>query len=233
MSLSGINFSGLGSGIDTDSIIKQLIALGQRPIDQVKTREQQVKQQQTAINQVAASVAALQAAAAALDTPSGFALTTADSSDATVATVSANSGAQVGSHTLQVTQLAQAHRIGAAAQPSQTAALGASGQIVVNGKAINVSASDSLQAVASNINAAQAGVNATIVSTAANSYTLVLSGTKSGAANAVSLSDTAGGAILRTTLGLIGAGTSIRNAITNGAASNLFSDSSTSIGTLL
>src|SRR5262249_49882254 len=52
-------------------------------------------------------------------------------------------------------------------------------------------------------------------------------------ANAISLSDSGGGTVLSTALGLISAGTSVRNPITNGAASNLFTDSSTSVGTLL
>jgi len=233
MSLSGINFSGLGSGIDTESIIQQLLKLQQRPITVLQQRQQQIQAQQTGINQVSAILAGFQAAAAALDNLTSFSLVKGSSADTTIATVTAESGAQAGSHTLQVTQLAQAHRLGSAALSSQDDALGVSGQVVINGKAINVSATDSLQTIASNINSAKVGVNASIVSTTTDSYTLVLTSANTGTANTISLSDTAGGAILQTTLGLIGAGTSIRSPITNGAASNLFSDSSTSVGTLL
>lgn len=233
MSLSGINFSGLSTGIDTDSIVKQLVNLAQRPVRLLQARQQQIQQQQIAINQIAATLAGFQAAAAALDSTTSFSSVKAISSDTAVATVSASLGAQPGNHTLQVTQLAQAHRLAAAAQTSQTSPLGVSGQIVINGKAINVAASDTLQTLASNINSAKVGVNASIISTEANSYTLVLTSQNTGIANTVRLSDTGNGTILRTTLGLINASTSIANPITNGAASARFVDSSSSIGTLL
>jgi flagellar hook-associated protein 2 len=233
MSLSGINFSGLGSGIDTETIIKQLSQISQRPIQKMQLRQQQIEQQQTSIAQISGIIAGLQSAATALDGTTSFTGVKASSLDETIATVSAQSGAAAGSHTLQVTNLAQTQKLGSTPQTSQTAALGVSGQIVINGKAITVAATDTLQTIASTINGAQAGVSASIISTATDSYTLVLSSGKSGTANTISLSDTAGGTILRTTLGLIGAGTSLRHAVTNGAASDLFSDSSTSVGTLL
>lgn len=233
MSLSGINFSGLGSGIDTESIIQQLLKLQQRPITMLQNRQQQVQSQQTGIAQISAILSGFQAAASSLNHLSSFSLVKGASSDATVATITADSGAQAGSHTLQVHQMAQAQKLGGASRSSQTEALGVSGQIVLNGKAINVSTSDSLQTIAANINSAKVGVSASVISTETNRYTLVLSSKHSGTANTISLSDTAGGTILQTTLGLIGAGTSLRNPITNGAASNLFSDSSTSVGTLI
>jgi flagellar hook-associated protein 2 len=233
MSLSGINFSGLSTGIDTDSIVKQLVGLAQRPVRILQARQQQIQQQQIAINQIAATLAGFQAAAAALDNTTSFSSVKATSSDTSVATVSASLGAQPGNHTLQVIQLAQAHRLAATPQTSQTTPLGVSGQIVINGKAINIAASDTLQTIASHINSAKVGVNATIISTEANSYTLVLTSQNTGTANTIQLSDTGTSTILRTTLGLIDAGTSIANPITNGAASSRFADSSSSVGTLL
>src|SRR5215470_17839545 len=100
MSSSGINFSGLGSGIDTESIIKQLLTLGQRPIQLLQQHQQQIQQQETAINQVAAAVSGLQAAASALDNPNGFNIVQANSTDSTVATATASAGAQAGNHSL-------------------------------------------------------------------------------------------------------------------------------------
>lgn len=233
MSTSGIHFSGLGSGIDTESIISQLSTLSQKAVQKIQTQQARIQQQQTSITQINALVSGLQAAASNLSNASGFTVVKASTADTTVATVSANTGAAAGSHALTVNQLAQSQRIGSAAQSSQTAALGVGGQIVINGKAINVSTTDSLQNLAANINGAQAGVSASIISTDASSFKLVLASTKTGASNTISLSDSGGGTILSGTLGLIGAGTTIRNPITNGAASNLFTDSSTSVATLL
>jgi len=233
MSTSGINFAGLGTGIDTESIIQQLLKVDSQPIQVLQARQQAIQQQQAAVNQISAAISGLQAAAATLTGPSAFSVVQGTSSDATVATITTDAGAQAGSHTLQVLQLAQAQKLASATQTSLTTPLGVSGQFVINGKAVTVNATDTLQTLVAAINNAQAGVNASIVSTAANSYTVVLSAANTGTANAISLSDVGSGSILQNTLGLVGSSASIRSPITNGAASSLFADSSTSVGTLL
>lgn len=232
MSLSGINFSGLGTGIDTESIIKQLTQLSQRPIAALQKQKQQIQQRQTSINQISALASGLLSAASALDSFNSFSVVKAESADKTVATATVQPGAPAGSYTLQVNQLAQAHRIASSTQTSQTQAMGLSGQIVLNGRAINIAATDSLQTIAANINSAKVGINAAVISTAPDSFTLTLTSANTGASNAVNLSDTSGGTILQS-LGLVGGTTSVRSPITNGAASLLFNDSATSIGTLI
>ncbi len=232
MSLSGINFSGLGTGIDTESIIKQLTQLSQRPIAALQKQQQQIQQRQTSINRISALASGLLSAASALDSFNSFSVVKAESADKTVATATVQPGAPAGSYTLQVNQLAQAHRIASSARTSQTDALGLSGQIVLNGRAINIAATDSLQVIAANINSAKVGINAAVISTASDSFTLTLTSANTGASNAINLSDTSGGTILQS-LGLVGGTTSVRSPITNGAASLLFNDSATSIGTLI
>lgn len=234
MSLSGINFSGLGTGIDTESIISQLSKIEQRPIEKLQLRQQQIQQQQTALTQIAAIVTGLQSAANTLNGVSGFSLVKASVGDDTIAKITAQAGAQVGSHSLTVNQLAQSQKLGSAVLASQTAPLGVSGQIVVNGKAVSIAGTDSLQSVAASINAAQAGVNASIISPTPSTFMLVLTAANSGTANTISLADVGGGTILQSTLGLLSStAPSIRNPITNGAASSLFADSSTSIASLV
>src|SRR5690349_17113760 len=111
MSLSGVNFSGISSGIDTESIISQLVKLQQQPITKMQQQEQTIQQQQTAISQVSALAASIQAAAGAIDSITGFTQVSATNSDDTAATVSASDGAQTGSHSLQVLQLASTQKI--------------------------------------------------------------------------------------------------------------------------
>src|SRR5690349_8379908 len=112
MSLSGVNFSGISSGIDTDSIISQLVKLQQRPITLMQQHQQTIQQQQTALSQISALVSSVQAAAGALDSSTGFAQVSATNSDDTAATISATVGAQTGAHSLQVVQLAATQKIG-------------------------------------------------------------------------------------------------------------------------
>lgn len=234
MGLSSISFSGLGSGIDTNSIIDQLLTVERRPESLIKLEQQRLQQKQTAYNGVSAQLIGLQSTSYTLNALRAFDLVTANSSDTTVATVSAQTGAQTGAHSLTVTHLAQAQKVSSTAQSSQTAPLGYTGQIIVNGKAINVQASDSLQTLAANINAAQPGVNASIISPSANQFYLTFASTNTGLQGQISLSDTAGGAFLATTLGLFdGTPASVRHAVSGTVSgSDLFQDSATSIGTL-
>lgn len=233
MGLSSINFSGLGTGIDTESVIKQLIAVEQRPQTLLQDAQKKLQQRQAAYNTVSAQLLGLQASASVLDRLRAFDLVTATTSDSDVATVTADTGAQTGAYAISVTDLAKAQVVSFAAQSSQTTPLGFTGQILVNGKAINVSASDSLSTLASNINAAGVGVTASILSPTTSSFVLTLGSNNSGLQGRITLSDTAGNTFLGTTLGLFGAGTALRNVVSASVAgSSLFTDSATSIATL-
>ena len=232
MSASGVNFSGLGSGIDTESIITQTMALKHKSVDRIQKQITDLQSRQTAIKQVSALLTGFQSASQTLNNSDSFKGVKASSSDTNIATVSASTGALSGSHTMQVMQLAQGQRLGSKSLASQTDALGVSGQIVINGKAIDVSGSDSLETLAGNINTAAVGVNASIVSTSSNAYTLVLSAKNTGTANDIQLADTAGGTILQNTLGLISGVTTSNTSGTN-TVSHLFTDSASSVGTML
>ena len=228
-----INFSGLSSGIDSNSIIDQLIAVDKQPEDSIKIQQQYLQQRQAAYNTVSAKLLGLQASTYSLDALRAFNIVTADSSAATVATVSAATGAQTGTHSLNVANLAQAQVIGSVAQSSQTAPLNQHGQIILNGKAINYQDADSLQSLAANINSAQAGVTASIITPTSGQYYLTLGSTNSGVQGKISISDTGSGSLLSGTLGLFAGTSSFAHALPSGVyGSALFADSATSIATL-
>ena len=165
-----INFSGISSGIDTNSIITELTTIARQPETLLKAQVTTLQNKQKAYSALSAALISLQAATAPLDKLRAFNLVTASSSDSTVATVSAATGAQTGTHAISVTALAQAQVISSTAQSSQTGPLNQSGQIIINGKAISYQAADSLQTLASSINAAQAGVTASIITPTAGQY---------------------------------------------------------------
>jgi flagellar hook-associated protein 2 len=235
MSVSGINFSGLQSGIDTESIISKLLDLERRPQQILKNNQSKLIQMQTAYGGITAQLLGLQSASSALNRLKAFDVVTAKSSNEEAVTVTAESGAQTGSHTIAITHLAQAQKISTSAQSSKTNPLGFSGQILLNGKSINVAASDSLETLAASINSAQAGVSASIISPSANEFYLTLGSANTGLQGRISISDTQGGAFLASTLGLFTANESfsLRNPIgATGAASNLFTDSGSAVGNL-
>jgi len=228
MASSGITFSGIGTGLDTEAIVQQLLKVQQRPLTALQNRKTEIQQQQTAIAQLNALAVGLQSSASALSATTGFTGVSASSSNTDAVLVTAAPGALAGAHTIEVLALAKRQRIAGVTFTSQTdpIGLGAAAQIVVNGKAISLDASESLQTLASKINSAKAGVSASIVSETAGTYRLVLSSTDTGLENVMRLSDVGSGAVLATTLGLI-------SGSTKSETSELFSNSATSIATLL
>ncbi len=228
-----INFSGLSSGIDSASIIAQLIAVDKEPENSIKIQQQYLQQRQSAYNTVSAKLLGLQVATYSLDALRAFNLVTATSSSDTVATVSAATGAQTGTHAINVTNLAQAQLIGTAPQASQTNPFNQHGQIVINGKTINYQDADSLQTLAANINSAQAGVTASILTPSPGQYYLTLGSTNTGVQGKISISDTGTGNLLGGTLGLFANTSSFAHPLSGGVVgSGLFADSATSVGTL-
>lgn len=228
-----INFSGISSGIDSASIIKQLIAVDKQPEDSIKIQQQYLQQRQAAYNTISAKLIGLQATTYSLDALRAFNLVTATSSSATVATVSAQTGAQTGTHSINVTNLAQAQLIGTSAQTSQTNPINQHGQIIINGKAINYQDADSLQTLAANINSAQAGVTASIITPTAGQYYLTLGSTNTGVQGKINISDAGAGNLLGGTLGLFASSAGFAHALPGGVyGSGLFADSATSVGTL-
>ncbi|HJP83320.1 MAG TPA: flagellar cap protein FliD N-terminal domain-containing protein, partial [Fimbriimonadaceae bacterium] len=216
--LSGISFSGLSSGIDTDSIISRLIQLEQIPISRLQQRQQQIQQQQQVYAQFRSNLQAFSAAAGALNSSAVFNPLTTTSSKPEVATVSATSDALVGTYNLAVSKLAQAQKVASLAQTDSTTALGKEGQFVVNGKAIQVQTTDTLRSIAQKINDANTGVTASIIDGGSGSTYLTLASNATGIKGKIQVTDFGGDSIVGL-LGITSGAPSIREPIANGAAS--------------
>ena len=166
---------------------------------------------------------------------------TSSSTNTAAATITTQVGAAVGSHSLSVTQLAQAQEVVSASQSSGTTALGLSGSFTLNGKTIQINSGDALQDVAAKINAAGTGATANVVTVGTNDYRLTLTSTQTGVANSLAASDT-GGTVLGS-LGLIQSGAaSVRQSVsyaqggttyTTGAGSLTLASASQAVGTQL
>lgn len=188
--MQGITFSGLGSGLDTASIIDQLVALERIPINQIEAQKQTTQQKLNLIGTFKGLVKGLQSAAQDLAAQSSFLSFTVQASIDGVASISASGSATAGTHSLEVLQLAATDRWAFDGVATRDTALsGSDGQITfdVNGEsfAVDVVAADSsLDDIAAAIND-QAGdaVAATVVNagtSAAPSYQLVLTSRETG-----------------------------------------------------
>lgn len=232
MGTSGINFSGLVSGLDTDALIQQIIQVESRRKRIWTTQQSQLTQRLSGLQAVQTQLLGFQSALSQLTMQGAFRSVSARSSAESVAQVTVTSDALPGTYLLEVSQLATNHKLSTATQSSAEGALGLEGSFLVNGKQVNVVASDSLRDIAARINNVGAGVTASVLSTASNQHYLVLTARQTGAANAISLNDLGSGNVLQS-LGLINATTSLKNPVANGARSDGFANATSSIASLL
>lgn len=119
-----ISAPGVGSNLDVNGIVTQLMAIERAPLNRIDRQEISFQAQLSAYGNVRSALSSFQSAIDALSSGTRFRARSFSSSDTTVASGSASSTAQVGSYTLNVTQTAQAQSLVAIGQGTLTAAIG-------------------------------------------------------------------------------------------------------------
>jgi flagellar hook-associated protein 2 len=175
--MAGIQLSGLASGFDWQSLVDKLIEVERIPQTRLRTEQTLGTQKSTALTGLNTRLLALQEAIKPLAGDSGdiFAVRTASLGSSTSSwSASAAAGAEAGSYTFDITQLAtKAQRLGtleAGGNLSATADVSGvtigtmplastvtAGDFTVNGARISVAATDSLQDVFDRISTATGG----------------------------------------------------------------------------
>jgi flagellar hook-associated protein 2 len=186
--MAGITLTGMASGLDTDTIISQLMALEQNKVTAVQMRQVKVQAHKDDLGTIKTKLDAFKTAAAALsDAATWKATQTTSSSDITKLGVTLLSGAGIGGHTVQIDKLASSAQHGFTYTPSgtagsfdlsyaPTAADPTPAKVTIN-VAANATASD----VATLINANEnAPVYAAVIKDASNNERIVLSARKTG-----------------------------------------------------
>lgn len=239
---------GLISGLDTATLIDQLVAVSRKRVDLVVNNRELQSEKLTAFQSLNTQISSFQSAAETLKDSDTFDVfktsssttSTTYSEDALIG-VSATSDASPGTHTVSFTgtsQLAKARQLSSQSFASSTLAQGLTGEFVINGKGISVSTTDSLSDIIATINTANSGTDATgvtasLISVSDTDNRMVLTSDNTGE-NAFTLLD----ASLDTEdilegLGLASATKSIKNTTSDGAKSDEFSNSSTTVKSLL
>ncbi len=113
-----LSASGLGSGLDINSLVSQLMAVERQPLSAMARKEASFQAKLSAFGQVKGSLSALQAAANALKDAAKFSATKATVGADAGFTASTASGAAAGSYSVQVEQLAKTQRIATSATTS-------------------------------------------------------------------------------------------------------------------
>ena len=107
-----ISSPGIGSGIDTGSIVQQLVALERQPIERLLVQEAQVSTQLSAFGQIKSVLSDFQSSLEAVNELSEFSVLKAKSSDSAVLSATASSTASPGVFNLTVNRIAETHRLG-------------------------------------------------------------------------------------------------------------------------
>ena len=189
----GISSTGIGSGLDVNTIVTQLMNAERGPIGILQTKQTANNAKLSAYGSLKSAVSTFQTALKGLNA-AGLGARSATSSSVTTLGVTAGTDAVPGSYAIEVTQLAKQTKLSSAGHTDTAALMGAGTMSIQVGAkaAVNIPAGDySLDTLSKAINAAQAGVSATIVNDGSASR-LVITATDSGVANTVKITAAGG-----------------------------------------
>lgn len=120
----GLSSPGIGSNLDINGIISQLMSVESQPLSVLDKQEASYLSKVSAFGTLSGSLGSFQSALAGLANPAKFQGVNASASDSTVLSATATSKAVAGAYSVNVTQLAQAQTIATAGQATSTATLG-------------------------------------------------------------------------------------------------------------
>lgn len=195
-----ISSAGIGSGLDVETIVTKLMAIEQQPLKLLQNTATTIQTKISAFGGLQSSVSAFRDAALALTNPSTWSGTAGTSSDAGSVGVSSTASAVAGSYAVTVQALATTQSVASTAFAASSSTVG-SGTLHINlgqwsaapastftaasgatGLDIVVTDTDTLATLRDKINAAGAGVSASIL-TDTSGARLVLNSSATGAAN--------------------------------------------------
>ena len=206
-----ITATGIGSGLDVESLVSQLVLSDVQPVEnRLNTKEATYLAQLTAYGSVKSALAKFQTAAASASAASQYTGKLASTSSSDAVTATAEPSAAVADYAVDVVSLATAPSLASGAFSATTETLGTGTLTISLGtvtydsvagsvtgftqksgtSAVSVvidSSNNTLTGVRDALNAASAGLNASVVNDGSG-YRLVIQSNTTGAENAISIS---------------------------------------------
>ncbi|MBN1942704.1 MAG: flagellar filament capping protein FliD [Phycisphaerae bacterium] len=109
--MATISFGGVFTEIDWSVIIDSMMAAERIPLTRLQTKKTDYESKQGAIDALSDAFTSFKSAISSLNSNSTLRSVSVTSSDSDVATATAGSGAYEGTHTVEVNQIAQSHRL--------------------------------------------------------------------------------------------------------------------------
>ncbi len=190
-----ISSPGVGSGLDVNSIVEQLMVLERRPLDRLEEKKATYEAQISAYGTLTSALSTFKDAMDALNDLADFKKFSAESSDDTVFTATANELAASGSYDLTIDRIAEQHKMAAGNvfADSDTTTIGTAGDtmtIQVGADSFTVDiGGKTLDQIRDAINNAtdNTGVGATVINDSTG-YRLILSANETGSDNFLQVS---------------------------------------------
>lgn len=203
--MAGITISGVGSGLDINSLVTQLVAAERLPTEtRLNKQETQVQAKLSALGTIKGAMSSFQGALSGVRFASAITARSATSADNDIFTASATDSATLGSHSVEVTDLAQAHKLSTDAEFNSSSDAIGTGIITFQfgtfdgatfttnankpTKSITIDSSkNSLQGIRDAVNSANFGVRASIIDDGSGKQRLSFASQESGAANSMKI----------------------------------------------
>src|SRR4051812_7871418 len=197
MAISGptINFGGLASGLDTNSIVDQLMAIERQPQNRLKLKQGQIDARKAALGDVASRLKNLRLAAQDLKSATLWLDTqSVDVNDPTKLTATRTGGSGTGAYQVNVTQLASASQHWVSYPATPPAADDTLTFTTSSGShQVTITAGSDITAAANTVNAdAASPVYASVVTTSGGAQYLAFSSKTTGQTSDFSVSDSGG-----------------------------------------
>jgi flagellar hook-associated protein 2 len=191
---------GIGSGLDVNSMVSQLVALERKPIDLMKVEANKLQTKVSSFGKIQSLASALQDASNALASNTLWTQAAAKSADAGIVAATATNGAQPGNYAVSVQALAASQNLVTPTAFAAATDLVGSGTLTIQVGSwdsdgtmfepepdlmsvdIAIVAGDTLETLRDKINAADAGATASIV-TDANGARLAIRASETGVEN--------------------------------------------------
>lgn len=204
--MATITSAGIGSGLDVNSIVTQLVALERKPIDALQTTASKIQTQISSFGRLQSALSKVRDTAAKLASADTWTQRTATSSDASAVTATVTGSGSPASYTIKPTQLAQAQSNSSPGFLAKTDPVGTGHLVIERGTwfsdtafaaqqgssavDITIGAEDNtLEKVRDKINAANAGVSAAIAWDGSY-YRLTLTSKDGGSTNGLRITST-------------------------------------------
>lgn len=197
--MATISSAGIGSGLDVNAIVSQLVAIEREPISRLRSAATKIETQISAYGRLKSALAKMRDASAAFESATTWTNRSVSSADATVFDVKVTGSGAIASHSLRPTALAASQANASAGFAAATTAVG-TGTLTIDvgtwtgttafavkpgttAVSITIGAADNtLEKIRDRINAANAGVAAEVVFDG-TAHRLTMTSRDSGAVN--------------------------------------------------